>query len=194
MNQAPDLLSFDSWDYDSSMTASRSVASDLESTAETVSILVSGAPFQIDSFVFSKLEKLPWKWMGDLGDGSNGVYHLAIAPQHFEILLHHLLFGSFPYHLCATDRAEVRTLAAMAGLNDLIQHLALPAGESRSRGFFPARRRVDSTTVAVTAATVTSVEKSSKPTTRPRVSDMKRKLFGKAMSHADVVAQSDAVQ
>jgi hypothetical protein len=121
----PDLLSFDSWDYDATYVSSttNSFADSIPSTYSAdadVSIQVSGASFTLNQTVFRQLDKLPWSV-----DECTGVYSLGTSPDLFEIILNYVLFQSLPnFNLLSTsDVEELEPMVLITGLTALHAHL-----------------------------------------------------------------------
>jgi hypothetical protein len=135
----PDLLSFDSWDYDSTMVSATSSFTDpsygenephhqhssasISSSVEEVNIQVSGASFILNPTVFRQLEKLPWSVINF--NDNNVVYSLGTSPDLFEIILNYVLFESLPdiKLLSQSDIEELEPMVYMTGLQGLQNHL-----------------------------------------------------------------------
>lgn len=141
----PDLLSFDSWDYDAGSTLMSSTTNSFDTGAtilsaapshdeDDVCIQVSGASFNVNPAIFRQLSKLPWSV-----DAKTGVYSLGTSPDHFEILLNYILFESLPDKklLSSSDSEELETMVIILGLNGLQQHLEKDTKKNllRSRSF-----------------------------------------------------------
>ena len=143
-----DLLSFDSWDYDGSggdpslaITNSLSGEESIFSLSSTgtgqssafksqsdhlVRLNVSGTTFCVEPHVFSKLEPLPWTAATHNADDHHDFY-LSTAPELFEMILGHVLYGSFPdvRQLRTADVEELEPLVMLLGLQSLQRHLGL---------------------------------------------------------------------
>jgi hypothetical protein len=149
----PDLLSFDSWDYDgddsnnmvsatSSFTTDTSLAPSCDENdphhhqyqsststpvfaTDDIHIQVSGASFILNPTVFRQLEKLPWSLVNNTNDDNNVVYSLGTSPDLFEIILNYVLFESLPNTklLSQSDIEELEPMVLITGLQGLQNHL-----------------------------------------------------------------------
>jgi hypothetical protein len=144
----PDLLSFDSWDYDSTIVSATSSFTDpsydendhhhhrhhssasISSSSMTpafatddIHIQVSGASFILNPAVFQKLEKLPWTVINF--NDNNVMYSLGTSPDLFEILVNYVLFESLPDMklLSQSDIEELEPMVLITGLQGLQNHL-----------------------------------------------------------------------
>ena len=124
----PDLLSFDSWGNETmAMTASSetlSSASSLGGDADQhdVPVSISGVIFTLDPSTFDKLRKLPWK-PSDAEDES-AAFSLSTSPELFDVLVHHVLFGTLPPAMAEHDMEELEIMALSLGLQSLAQHVS----------------------------------------------------------------------
>lgn len=144
----PDLLSFDSWDYDSSMisatssfTTDTSLAPSHDENAprhrrhhsstslkssltvpvfatDDIHIQVSGSSFLLNPTVFRQLEKLPWSLVNNTNDDNNVVYSLGTSPDLFEIILNYVLFESLP-SLKLLSKSDIEELDPMVIITGL---------------------------------------------------------------------------
>ena len=98
---------------------------------------VSGKTFCVEPAVFHKLERLPWKTAAtspqaaptsnknDLDDDNYHDFYLRTAPELFEIILSHVLYGSFPdvRQMRTADVEELEPLVMVLELHELQRYL-----------------------------------------------------------------------
>ena len=74
----------------------------------------------LESHVFDKLRRLPWEW-----SASENCLFMSMTPELFEVILNHLIFGTFPVTLDKTDIEELEPMAIALGLHKLQAHLQM---------------------------------------------------------------------
>lgn len=135
----PDLLSFDSWENEtmsagmSSTTVSTSPSSASTTVEDNIHVSISGVLFSLDPPTFDKLRNLPWQTTTtedaasssnqDVDDRPVASFSLSTSPELFDILLHHVLFGTLPPSMAEHDMEELEIMALSLGLQGLAQHL-----------------------------------------------------------------------
>ena len=109
------------------------------STDYLLRLSVSGKSFCVEPKVFQKLERLPWKTEATspkavhiLSNSNRNVlagdqhdFYLRTAPELFEIILSHVLYGSFPdvRQMRTADVEELEPLVMLLELNELQRYL-----------------------------------------------------------------------
>lgn len=133
-----DLLSFDSWENESTTIAmSASTATSQSSSSDetaNVQVSIAGVVFSLDPPTFDKMRKLPWQEVVEEEEGCSS-YSLSTSPELFDVLVHHVMFGTLPHALVEHDKEELEIMALSLDLQDLAQHLAVapPAPRRRRR-------------------------------------------------------------
>jgi hypothetical protein len=161
----PDLLSFDSWENDTSISAS-GASSSASSSAEAgrgrttkqdkgvamVVVSIAGVLFSLDAVTFDKIRSLPWQAAATTDhptddDDDHVQYSLSTSPELFDVLVHHVLFGSLPTvaslrRWSEADQEELEIMALSLSLTELAEHMVVPRGDGgghRRRGLLRSR-------------------------------------------------------
>ena len=138
----PDLLSFDSWENETTAMSSTTLSTSPSSASmdDSIHVSISGVIFSLDPATFDKLRKLPWQTeearpSSDDEDDDIPVasYSLSTSPELFDILLHHVLFGTLPPSMAAHDMEELEIMALSLDLQSLVQHLQVSQPPPRRR-------------------------------------------------------------
>ena len=143
----PDLLSFDSWENETMAVMSSTTVSTSPSAAsmdDGIHVSISGVLFSLDPPTFDKLRKLPWQTDEATSSSANddddvdvdcpvASYSLSTSPELFDILVHHVLFGTLPPSMAEHDMEELEIMALSLGLQGLAQHLQVAQPPPRRR-------------------------------------------------------------
>jgi hypothetical protein len=116
-------------------------------------VSIAGVLFSLDASTFDKIRSLPWQpasaatadkhnksgnSSSDDDDDDGGIdYSLSTSPELFDVLVHHVLFGSLPSAVrnwTQADQEELEVMALSLDLTTLAEHIVQPVDGGRRRG------------------------------------------------------------